>query len=251
MLPIYKGIPDLFEIVIDLVIRGSQRDTQAMVAFQQLSKILKTAFNVLTHYFALTLNEDFLKHNHEEPPYQAWAKVTNENFQNLTQSMKSILPVIQHFVASEILASDSAVSYKNALNWLDKFYQEYECYRVNTEEPLLSISTICYDGWFDVGSKRFTSDLILKAPPVVKKTIISIVDRSVFIDLQKVGVIRVEEMRESLTRFATWLNVNHSKSDVLTVPQAESAFDCWFLNSLGLGYLCKNKKVIPIRKYFA
>ena len=232
-LPIYEGIPKLFDVVIDLVEHRPVRDIKSIVAFDLLNEIMAAAEHAIVHYFSLTLNEDFLQKSHLGAPYQKWASVTNENFQKVDQYLKSLIPIIELFESEcynyttflieerpelkDYLSSFNGAGYRNALTWLYSLKKEYACCIVNPDEPSLTLSAIKFDGWLDATSGRFTSELRYEEPPVVIKSEIAITDRSILQDLQSIGSRRTQDLNSSVKLLATWLEANYTMSDIITI----------------------------------
>jgi len=237
MLPIYKGIPELFEYVIGLVEREPRHDIESIVTFHLLNKILNATEHAIIHYFAISLSEPFLQNSHRGSPYQKWALVTNENFQKVAQYVKSLKSFIDHFEYKKIMpqldpSSTDIDIYKNAMFWLHRL-DEYTCCEVSLDEPILTVSAINFDGWLDTTSGSFdsTSRRRLKQPPVVIQSAIPIADRSVLKNIQGAGIKQVEELRRLLTRLADWLEVNYSMSDITVVPAKNQFFyEHWMEN---------------------
>src|SRR5262249_34225229 len=66
----------------------------AIVVFHLLGDLANAAELALTHYLPLTLTEDFLQNSSIGPPYQKWAKFTNEDFHELDLALVRLLPVV-------------------------------------------------------------------------------------------------------------------------------------------------------------
>ena len=233
MQSIYKGLPELFEYVIGLVERRQKREIQAIMAFHLLSEILTASEYAIVHYFALTLNESFLQNSQHGSPYQKWALFTNENFSKVDQYLKLLTPIIEHFLGPETVLNSHVDGFKKILFLFYRLNNEYACCEVRLDEPLLTISAIGFDCWLDTakGSLKPTPSGIREFPPIAIKSVISIADRSVLKNLQSEGLIRVEELRVLLMRFAAWLEANYVMSDITTVPSKRISFyEHWLEN---------------------
>lgn len=220
MQPMYKGIPELFEYVIGLVERRPQRDAESIVAFYILREILKATEHAIIYYFALTLCEPFLQNSQHGTPYQKWILVTNENFQKVDQHIKSLKPVIEHFIYPQSALESHYDGFKKVIFMFCRLNNEYASCVTNQDEPFLTVSAISFDGWLDTASGILipTPRRMREYPPTVIKSVIPIADRSVLKDLQSAGIKQVDELRQMLTRFANWLETNYSLSDFTVVP---------------------------------
>ena len=221
MQPIFKGIPELFELVTHVVERRAHRDSLSIVAFRTLSKILECCEHAMIHYFTLTLNEPFLQNSHRGTPYQKWADGVNQDFQRVDQHVKSLAPTIEElsFDTYDLNTGSFTVGeIKHAAMWLTRLNKEYECCVVNLGDPSMTLSAISFEKWLDPTGSPFTFDSDSGTPPVAINSEISIDDRAVLTDIQHDGIIRVEELRSLLTHFAAWLDTNYTMSDITVVP---------------------------------
>ena len=221
MLPIYKGIPELFEYVIGLVERRPKRDIQSILAFYLLREILDATEHYIIHYFTLTLNESFLQNSHLGNPYQKWAKTTNENFQKVDINLKSLEPIIAHILFSQTDLDSSVDGFKKLMFMFCRLNKEYACCEVNLDKPFLAVSAISFYGWLDTTSGSLIPKPRghLEFPPTVIKSEIPITDRTVLKKLQRAGHKRVEKLRILLMQFAAWLEANYSMGDITSVSQ--------------------------------
>lgn len=221
MLPIYEGIPELFDYVIGLVKQKSQRNSYAIKVFEMLGDIVKATDHAMFHYLTLTLSESFLQNSSRGTPYQKWSEVTNENFQRVDQSIKPLLPVIPSLLMGQInpLTSngvDDVSSFiKYACHWSSVVDEEYISCAVDRDEPLITVSAIRTDDSLESVFRTYTAIQHIEGKhPVVKKTIIDIANRSILTEIQRVGIGRVGELRSYLTEFASWLEANYTMTDV-------------------------------------
>ena len=226
MLPIYKGIPELFEYVLGLVERRPKRDAESIVAFNLLREILKATEHAIIHYFALSLSEPFLQNSQDGPPYQKWARVTNENFQKIDQYVKTLQPIIQHLLCPQTVFEEHVDGFKKIDFLFCRLNREYACCKVNLKEPFLTISAISFDWWLNTadGSVKPTPKGTGEYPPIAIKSVIPIADRSVLKNLQSAGINQVAELRRLLTRLAAWLDANYTLSDFTVVPAKNQFF---------------------------
>jgi hypothetical protein len=221
MQTIYEGMPELFKYIIGLVKRRPHRDAQSIVSFNLLREILLATEHAIVHYFALTLSEPFLQNSQHGSPYQKWAMVTNDNFQNVDNYVKALIPVIEHFLCPQTIFENPDDDFKTICVLLYRIKNEYTCCEVNQNEPLLTVSAIHLDDWLDTASGKYyplpRRENKLN-PEVVLKSVVPIADRSKLKKLQSTGIMQVEELRSLLLRFAAWLEANYSLSDFTVVP---------------------------------
>jgi len=223
MFPIYKGLPELFNLIIYLVERRSKRDSLTIVAFHLLSEILKNTEHAMVHYFTLTLEEPFLQNSQHGSPYQKWALITNQNFRQVDQNVNSLGLVYDNLCSDTFdnMTGTSAVGeVKIAYVWFSRLVEQFKCCVINKNKPLLSLSEIGFEGWMDpVDDHYIFKNLHISDSSPVKKTKWDISDRQVLKDMQCEGSAKVEELRTLLTCFATWLEEKYSMSDIVKVPE--------------------------------
>lgn len=125
MLPIYKGIPELFDYTVELEKqRGKEkscRDSLAIVTYHLLCEAAYAAERAMLHYLTLNLSESFLQNSHHGTPYQKWVKVTNDNFHEFDLCLKSVIKRIEYILQTKtsIYMSSHAVTYmRNAISWM-------------------------------------------------------------------------------------------------------------------------------------
>lgn len=135
-------------------------------------------------------------------------------------------PLIDHFLCPQTALDHHIEGFKKISFLFSRLNNEYACCEVNLIEPLLTISAISFDWWLNTadGSVKPTPKGMREYPPIAIKSVIPIADRSALIDLQREGIIRVEELRTLLTQFAGWLVANCSMGEITTVPQKDTFF---------------------------
>jgi hypothetical protein len=234
-----EGLPSLFEYVIGVVTRQRQRGSLAVVLYHLLGDVVNAAEHALIHYFPLTLSESFLQNSSIGTPYQKWAKFTNEDFQNVDQCLRRLIPAAWEWYDQTInrplheggidLANpeswfEKSAAIKDAWHWFHVVKTEYTCCFVNSDEPALTLSAINLNGWVDWTEGRFLNvcnrppwDPPQRVPPIITKSVRDIADRSAVTELQRVGLARLEELREANGRFAGWLRANYTMEEI-TAP---------------------------------
>lgn len=227
MQAIYKGLPEFFKLIIDVVEHRKHRDSLSIVAFHLLADILKGSEHALVHYFTLTLSEPFLQNSHIGTPYQKWADQTNQNFQRIDQHIKLLFPTFQHLAhdTENHVTNDSAIGdSKRATIWYSRLLNGYGCCVVNLDKPSMQLAAINFDGWIEPGSDPVAFKSNFGASPAVITSEICLSDRAVLKDIQHIGLSRVEELRSMLAHFATWLKANYTMNDISQVPQKDPFF---------------------------
>ena len=222
-LPLYEGIPEFIDFAISLVEHKPKCDSLAIVAYHLLGDIVHAAEHGLRHYLTLTLEESFLQNSHIGTPYQKWAKFTSEDFKSLDICLKSLIPVLDDIYSEISMVDDSygAESRRSSFLWFAEFDKRYTSCVVSFNTASLTVSAINFGGWLDVSYMKFGNVYCFKTAPVVTKTEMPVVDRSVLLELQRVGKIRVEKMKTSLVRLAGWLEVNYTMADVIASRRGE------------------------------
>ncbi|MEI6206716.1 MAG: hypothetical protein WCP20_08040 [Desulfuromonadales bacterium] len=211
MLPMYEGMPEFIDFAVDLVKRKPYRDSLAIVAYHFLAEVVDDATHALRHYLTLTLSEPYLQNSHHGSPYKKWAYVNNDNFNRLDQHIKMLIPFIESIHAeTRTLKGDSKSPYR----WLDTVRDEYVSCKVDPDEPIFTMSSISFKGWFD--GNNWNNLRPLEEFPVVTSFSVSIEDRSVLSEIQHVGLERVGLMKASLTQLAGWLQKNYTMHDITT-----------------------------------
>jgi hypothetical protein len=231
---VFEGLPFLFEYVIGMVAGQRRRDSLGVVIHHLLGDVVNAAEYALTHYFPLTLTESFLQNSSIGTPYQKWAKFTNDDFQKVDHCLRRLVPTAWQSWAEPIDRSsrEKVVSTKDAWYWFYTINTQYACCVVNPEEPVLNVSAINIDGWVAAAGGRFLSfwnrpwDRTEQPPPIVTKSAWGIVDRATVMDLQVIGLTRLEELRVAMSRFAVWLRANCTMEE-LTAPHQGTLSDCW------------------------
>ncbi len=221
MQSIYKGLPEFFKLVIDVVERRSYRDSLSIVAFHMLADILKDSEHAIVHYFTLTLSEPFLQNSQTGTPYQKWADQTNQNFQRIDQHIKLLFPIFQHLAHDtyDHCTGKSAIGeLKRACIWYSRLLDGYGCCVVSLDEQSMTLSAINIDGWIEPDSDPVAFKSDFGASPAVIKSEICISDRAVLKEIQQIGLSRIEELRSLLTHCAAWLETNFSMKDITKVP---------------------------------
>jgi hypothetical protein len=95
----------------------------------------------------------------------------------------------------------------------------------------LTISAIDFGWWLNTadGSVKQTPKGMRDYPSIAIKSVMPIADRSVLIDLQREGIIRVEELRAIVAQFAAKLIANCSIDDIVKVPAKQTKAVSWLL----------------------
>ena len=230
-----EGLPSLFEYVIAVVMGQRQRGSLAVVLYHLLGDVVNAAEHALTHYFPLTLRESFLQNSSIGTPYQKWAKFTNEDFLTVDQCLQRLIPAGWKWYDQTINQplhegfdptdpeswSEKVAAIKDAWHWFHVVKSQYACCVVNSDEPVLTLSAINLNGWVDWAEGRFLNvcnrpswDPPEQVPPIVTKSVRDIADRSAVAELQRVGLARLEELRDANGRLAGWLRANYTMEEM-------------------------------------
>jgi hypothetical protein len=212
----YSEIPELFDYTIRLVQLKPKRCSLDIVVFHLLGDLVYSANHALTHYLTLTLQESFLQNSHYGSPYKKWAGATNDNFKEVAASVKALIPIVEKLYFYPTDLADRGDGIKVAPQWLRRVRDEYDCCEIKADN-CLTLSSINLRDWIDLESGWFRCCSFLRyimEHPVVTRTDMDIADRSVLVELQSIGLIRVNQMRASYDSFAGWLRRNCTIEDV-------------------------------------
>jgi len=214
MLPIYEGIPELFDYAVELVKLKPLRDSLAIVAYHLLADVLEDADHALRHYLTLSLSEHYLQNSYHGSPYKKWAYVNNDNFGMLDKNIKLLVPFIEK-IHSEIMSDPTKLGHdsKAPYRWFHAVREEYVSCLVNADEPILTLYSISFKGWFD--GQNWDNPVRLSEHPVVTSHTVPIADRLVLVEIQQTGLKRVVKMKASLTQLANWLQINYTMAGAL------------------------------------
>lgn len=228
-----EGLLSLFDYLIGEVKRQRERNSLSIVIYHLLGDVANAAEHALTHYFPLTLREPFLQNSSLGTPYQKWAKFTNEDFQKVHQCINKVIPAGWQWYEQTHSSENQFAAVKDAWRWFYSVNTQYACCVVNLDKPELTLSAINITGWVDPDSGGFLNvwnrppwDRPKVPPPIVTKSVHDINDRSAVIELQRVGLIHLEQLREANGRLAHWLRTNCTMEQIVA-PHRGTLSDCW------------------------
>ena len=227
----FEGLPDFLAHVSGVATRIRQRGSLQVVMYHLLGDVVNAAEYTLIHYFPLSLAEPFLQNSSIGTPYQKWAKFTNEDFQKVDHCLRRLIPAAWDCYVN---AEELSASTKDAWHWFYSLLTEYNCCTVDVGTPTLTISTLHLDGWVDAIGGRFRNvinrpdwDRNEPSPPILSKSTWDIADRETIANLQRLGTMRLEEMRHLNDRFARWIST-HCTMEEITAPHRGTLSDHCF-----------------------
>jgi hypothetical protein len=221
-----EGLPSLFEFIIGMVTRHRRCDSMAVVIYHLLGDVTNAAESALTRHLPATLNEPWLQKPHHGTPYIGWAHMTNRGFERVDWCLQRLehaawklyMEGAWRMIGNKVgdFAAFRPIFMKDTYLWFDVFKADYVCCVVKPFEPLLTVSAVNIESWLSAAAERRAKNsvdqplayLTVELPPVVTKSTWSISDRATIGELQAVGLTRLNEMRESTHRFASWLTAN-------------------------------------------
>jgi hypothetical protein len=224
---VLAGLPALFGYLLDGVERTGHRDSLVVVIYHLLGDVANAAEHAVTHYLPLALEDGCLQNSSWGTPYQKWARFTNEDFEELDQCLRRLIPAVWnwHHRPFDLPARKFLGSTMGAWHWLDAIRTEYAACVVSPTEQAMTLSAISMDGWIDPTARGFlypweSIGVVKKAaakplPPIVIKTTCDISERAVIAELQRGGLARVGELRSLNAQFANWLQTHCSIEDVV------------------------------------
>jgi hypothetical protein len=232
-----EGLPSLFEYIIGLVTRHRRCDSMAVVIYHLLGDVANAAENALTRHLPATLNEPYLQKPNHGTPYIGWAHFTNRDFEMVDRCLQRLehaawklyMDAAWRMMANKNVdrAGFRPISIKDTYVWFDVFNADYVCCVVKPFEPVLTVSAVNIESWLNAAAERRVKNRssgpplhgIEERPPVVTKSTWSISDRATVSELQAVGLTRLNEMRETTHRFASWLTANCTLEQLLAPHQ--------------------------------
>jgi hypothetical protein len=231
------GFPEFFDFVVELIKADSRRGSLAIVIHYLLGDLVNAAEHALTHYFPLTLSEQFLQNSSLGTPYQKWARFTNEDFQKVDLGLRRLIPAVWKLYdeTSEFgTGAPNSGNTKDAWYWFYKVNTEFACCIVNPDEPALTVTALNIAGWVNTANGRFLNLVNrpkplppLERPPITANSTHDIRDRTVIEELHKIGLSRTQEMRAATEHLAILLQRTCTIEGV-TSSHDGTLFDCWF-----------------------
>lgn len=218
-----EGLPSLFRYLIDGVAIERRCGSLEIVVYHLLGDVVNAAKHALIHYLPLTLDEEFLQHSSIGTPYQKWAKFTNEDFQDLDNCLRRLVPAVWNWYHQPFDQSHrDPRSIKGVWRWFNAIKTDYVACVVNPSEPSLTTSALGMDAWVEPTHRellRFENDLGQdkgeSSAPIVTRMTYDISDRSVLAELQRAGLARLGELEALNAQFATWLQAHCTMQDIV------------------------------------
>jgi hypothetical protein len=145
--------------------------------------------------------------------YYSQRTMQRPNRTTLDKNIKILIPFIEK-MHSEIMSDPNKLGNdsKGPYRWLHTVREKYVSCLVNTNEPILALSSISFKGWLD--GNNWGNPMPLSEPSVVISHFVPIADRAVLTVIQQTGLERVEKMKMALTQLSDWLQTNYAITDV-------------------------------------
>jgi hypothetical protein len=231
--PLLAGLPSLVDYAVSLAQRQRERDSLAIVVYHLIGDLVNASRHALIHYWPLERTGPVFEQTHFASPYVKWATITNEDFQRVDRCLQRLLEPMWHGYARMTWPQSSAEfndpyrsrgieSRKDAWFLFDGVKRRYTCCRIDVGTPVIETAAIEAGGAVDESGWVRNHWNRRSRPDDERFKIVTfskhdIAERRIILEMQAVGLERVERMNAARAEFALWLRSNYSLEDVTAV----------------------------------